>query len=150
MILIESQLFLDREEIPKITDIDEKELTKIFGFNIVTNEDIQGFYNIKIFANSLTASREFDQVKWQNLGEVLTPLVNPQTQIPIYDPKSLGDKILESNGEPFPSNYYYVPDEQMAQLAGGGDAQGPTKNPKPTATQAVKQGNENQKPLGEI
>ena len=137
MILLESQLFLDETEIPKITDIKDEEIQ--FKFNTIENKDLQGFYDIKIYANSLTASKEFDQIKWQNMLQIFSQIQDPQTGMPLYDIKHIGDKVLESNGEPFPANYHYAPDqEKMNILNNAGQPQEVNAaNPKPVPAQAM-------------
>jgi hypothetical protein len=137
MILLESQLFLDETEIPKITDIKDEEIQ--FKFNTIENKDLQGFYDIKIYANSLTASKEFDQIKWQNMLQIFSQIQDPQTGMPLYDIKHIGDKVLESNGEPFPANYHYAPDqEKMNILNNAGQPQEVSAaNPKPVPAQAM-------------
>jgi len=107
MILWESQQFLDKVEIPKITDMTKEEIK--FTFNDVNNDDIQGLYDVKIFADSLTSSKEFEQLKWQTQIATLGALTDPQTKFPLYSMQMMGDKYLEAFGEPFPEKLHYVP-----------------------------------------
>lgn len=134
MILWQSQQFMDETMIPKITDIDNG-----FSFTEVSNEDIQGMYDFRIFADSLTASKEFDQAKWQNLLQIFSQLVDPATQTPLYDIKKLGSKVLEAFGEPFPENFETAPEQQMQQqgmgapVAEGGPPQASVSTEQPAA-----------------
>jgi len=113
MILMESQLFLDKTEIPKITDIEEE-----FKFEDVLNEDIQGFYDIEIRADSVSASREFEQLSIQNLIQVLSQVKGPGGST-LYDMQKLGDKLLEANQFEFPEKFHYDPKKDpLAQATG--------------------------------
>ncbi len=105
MVLKESQQFLDRMEIPRILDIDE-DGQAAFDFTEVFNADLQGGYDIKIFTDSLTASREFQQLKWTQLIQLFGQLVDPFTGQPIYDIKKLGDQVLRAFDEPFPDRFH--------------------------------------------
>jgi hypothetical protein len=125
MIIWEAQKFLDEEEIPKITDMDKEEIK--FTFNKVTNENVQGLYDVKIFADSLTASKEFEQIKWQTQIQMLGQLQDPITGMPLYDMRKMGDKWMEAFGEPYPEKLHYQPPPEA--LAMGMTPETPDKSP---------------------
>lgn len=112
MMLKESQQFLDVVEIPKITDIQD------FNFEEIFNKDIQGFYDIKIFADSLTSSKEFEQLKWLQLLPLFAQLTG-QGQQPLYDVQKMGDRVLEAYGEPFPETFHNTQPNPLAGLIPG-------------------------------
>jgi len=122
----ESVLFMDRVEIAKTTDDPEAG----FIFDDVAAEDIDGFFDIKIFGDSLTASKEFERVKWGQLTAQYAELKDPATLQPLYDVRKLGDKQLEAWGEPFPSMFHAQPQEQApAAPPQEGEGQGGPQNP---------------------
>ncbi len=149
IMLKEMQQFMDEIEIPKITDIEQNE----FEFTSVFNKDIQGLYDLEIFADSLTASKEFEQIKSQNFVQVLSQLVDPQTQVPIYDIRKLGDKFIESYGEPFPEKFHSeLPKqiEKQAQQAGIPLGGGQPQEKQPANPQTAEQRKEPEGRLGPI
>lgn len=126
MMLKQNQLFLDRAEIPKITDYEAGE----YDISEVTNEDIQGMYNLKIYTDSVTASKEFDQAKWLNILSTFSKIADPSTGQPLYDIKKLGNKVLNSYGEQFPENYEFKPQPANQQLGIGAQPQQENLKPK--------------------
>ena len=132
MMLWQAQQFMDETEIRKITDKIE-ENGEPFTFTNVKNEDIQGLFDFKIFADSITSSREFEQVQWQNNLQIFSQLVDPRSQAPLYDIKKLGDRALQSQGEPFPENYHAAPPQQgppgQLGVLPGGEGTAPEQPP---------------------
>ena len=130
MVLKESQQFMDDIEITRITDLGKE--GPEFSANVVQNANIQGMYDLKIYADSLTASKEFEQVKSQNFVQVLSQLIDPMTQAPLYDMKTVGDKFIESYGEPFPERYHSkVPQSGQGGATEGGPKPVEADQPKP-------------------
>jgi len=127
MLLKQAQLFLDEAEIPKITDEEGN-----FEFNKIFNSDIQGFYDLKIYADSLTSNKEFEQMKWQNAIQIFSKIIDPTTGFPVKDIKKIANKWLKSMGEDFPDQYD-IPGVGMPQIASmtGGNIQGGPKIPSP-------------------
>ena len=116
MILWESQEFLDKAEIPKIVDINT-EGERTFDVQTVLGKDLKGSYDIRIFTDSLTASREFQQLKWTQLIQLFGQVVDPFTGQPIYDIKKIGDQVLKAFDEPYPQTYYLNPQNNpLSQL----------------------------------
>jgi len=138
IVLKMDQTFMDDREIRLISD------KRSWEFKWIESKKVNPEVDIRIFADSVTSSREFDQIKWNTLLQVSQQIVDPNTQAPKYNTVKITDQLYKAFGEEYPEVYQTEQTVQQQDLPGeeegqGGSLQGETpgiEGPSPTEINA--------------